>query len=68
MCNPLRPYSSLGYRPPAPAAILPAEPVPMLAGLSQLVVQALASGQQIKPLYRRRRRCKRLDGSRFPLQ
>ena len=65
MCNRLRPYSSLGYRPPAP--ILPAEPVPMLAGLSQLVVQALGAGQQIKPLYRRRRRCTRLDGSRFPL-
>ena len=32
--NRIRPHSSLGYRPPAPAAILPAEPVPMLAGLT----------------------------------
>ena len=32
--NRIRPHSSLGYRPPAPAAIPPAEPVPMLAGLT----------------------------------
>ena len=32
--NRIRPHSSLGYRPPAPASILPAEPVPMLAGLT----------------------------------
>ena len=32
--NRIRPHSSLGYRPPAPLAILPAEPVPALAGLT----------------------------------
>ena len=32
--NRIRPHSSLGYQPPAPEAILPAEPVPLLAGLT----------------------------------
>ncbi len=32
--NRIRPHSSLGYRPPAPAAILPVEPDPTLAGLT----------------------------------
>ena len=32
--NRLRPHSSLGYRPPAPEALLPAGPVPVLAGLA----------------------------------
>ena len=32
--NRTRPHCSLGYSPPALAAILPAEPVPMLAGLA----------------------------------
>ena len=32
--NRIRPHSSLGYRPPAPEALLPAEPVPVLAGLT----------------------------------
>ena len=32
--NRIRPYSSPGYRPSAPAASLPAEPVPMLAALT----------------------------------
>ena len=32
--NRIRPHSSLGYRPPAPAASLPVEPVPMLVGLT----------------------------------
>ena len=32
--NRVRPHSSLGYRPPAPEALLPAEPVPVLAGLT----------------------------------
>ena len=32
--NRIRPHSSLGYQPPAPEAILPAEPVPVLAGLT----------------------------------
>ena len=32
--NRIRPHSSLGYRPPAPAAILPAEPVQMPVGLT----------------------------------
>ena len=30
--NRIRPHSSLGYRPPAPEALLPADPVPVLAG------------------------------------
>jgi len=32
--NRIRPHSSLGYRPPAPQVVLPAEPVPALAGLT----------------------------------
>ena len=32
--NRIRPRSSLGYRPPAPEAILPAVPVPVLVGLT----------------------------------
>ena len=32
--NRIRPHSSLGYRPPAPEALLPVEPVPVLAGLT----------------------------------
>ncbi len=32
--NRIRPHSSLGYRPPAPAAILPVEPDPALVGLT----------------------------------
>ncbi len=32
--NRVRPHSSLGYRPPAPEALLPDEPVPVLAGLT----------------------------------
>ena len=32
--NQVRPHSSLGYRPPAPEALLPADPVPVLAGLT----------------------------------
>ena len=32
--NRVRPHSSLGYRPPAPEALLLAEPVPVLAGLT----------------------------------
>ena len=32
--NRIRPHSSLGYRPPAPEALLPAGPVPMLVGLT----------------------------------
>ena len=32
--NRIRPHSSLGYRPPAPEALLPADPVPVLAGLT----------------------------------
>ena len=30
--NRIRPHSSLGHRPPAPAAILPAEPIAMRVG------------------------------------
>ena len=33
-CNQVRPHSSLGYRPPAPEALLPADPVPLLVGLT----------------------------------
>ena len=32
--NRIRLHSSLGYRPPAPEALLPANPVPMLVGLT----------------------------------
>jgi len=32
--NQVRPHSSLGYRPPAPEALLPADPVPVPAGLT----------------------------------
>ncbi len=32
--NQVRPQNSLGYRPPAREALLPAEPVPVLAGLT----------------------------------
>ena len=32
--NRIRPHSSLGYRPPAPLAVLPADPVLVLAGLT----------------------------------
>ncbi len=32
--NRIRPHSALGYRPPAPEALLPAGPVPVLAGLT----------------------------------
>ena len=32
--NCIRPHSSLGYQPPAPEALLPAEPVPVLVGLT----------------------------------
>ncbi len=32
--NQVRPHSSLGYRPPAPEALLPAEPVPVPVGLT----------------------------------
>ena len=33
-CNRMRPHSSLGYRPPAPVVALPADLVPVLAGLT----------------------------------
>ena len=33
-CNRVRPHSSLGYRPPAPETIWPAEPVSALVGLT----------------------------------
>ena len=32
--NRVRPHSSLGYRPPAPEALFPADPVPVLVGLT----------------------------------
>jgi len=32
--NQIRPHSSLGYRPPAPQAVLTAQPVPELVGLT----------------------------------
>ena len=32
--NQVRPHSSLGYRPPASEALLPADPVPLLVGLT----------------------------------
>ncbi len=39
--NRIRPHSSLGYRPPAPEALLPADPVPVLVGLTYHVVQTV---------------------------
>ena len=39
--NRIRPRGSLGYGPPAPTAIVPAELIPMLVGFTCLVVQAL---------------------------
>ena len=32
--NRIRPHSSLGYRPPTPETLLPADPVPVLVGLT----------------------------------
>ena len=32
--NRIRPHRSLGYWPPAPEALLPADPVPVLVGLT----------------------------------
>ena len=32
--NQVRPHSSLGYRPPAPVALMPSDPIPVLVGLS----------------------------------
>ena len=32
--NRIRPHSSLGYRPPAPAALMPADLVLMLVGVT----------------------------------
>ena len=32
--NRVRPHSSLGYRPPAPEVLMPADPVPVLVGLT----------------------------------
>ncbi len=32
--NLVRPHSSLGYRPPTPEALMPADPVPALVGLT----------------------------------
>ena len=32
--NRIRPHSSLGYRPPTPEALLPADPLPVLVGLT----------------------------------
>ena len=43
--NRLRPRNSLGYRPPAPEALLPADTVPVLVGLSYRVVQTSRTGQ-----------------------
>ena len=43
--NRIRPHSPLGYQPPAPEAILSAEPVPVLVGLAFKVVQTLGAGQ-----------------------
>ena len=49
--NHIRPHSSLGYRPPAPAAILPAEPVLMPAGLVAVAIdqQGVRLGQRRSP-------------------
>jgi len=32
--NHTRPHNCLGYRPPAPEALLPADPVPVIVGLT----------------------------------
>ena len=43
--NQVRPHSSLGCQPPAPEALLPDDPVPLLAGPTYRVVQT--SGGQV---------------------
>ena len=43
--NRIRPHSSLGYRPPAPETILPADVVPAMVGLTWRVVQPLGACQ-----------------------
>ena len=42
--NRIRPHSSLGYRSPVPEALLPADTVPVLAGLTKRVVQMSGAG------------------------
>ena len=39
--NRVRPHISLGYRPPAPETILPADPVPVLVGATKRMVLPL---------------------------
>ncbi len=43
--NQIRPHSSLGSKPPAPQAVLTAEPIPGLVGLTYQLVQRLGAGQ-----------------------
>ena len=49
--NRVRPHSSLGYRPPAPQAVLTAEPIPELVGLTYQLVQRLEAGQGSIAIY-----------------
>ena len=44
--NTIRPHSSLGYRPPAPRAILPADPARVLVGRTQRVVEISQTGHR----------------------
>ena len=39
------PHGSPSYRPPTPEALLPADPVPLLVGLTERVVQTSGAGQ-----------------------
>ena len=41
----IRPHSSLGYRPPAPEPVLPADRVPLRVSLTWGVVQPPVAGQ-----------------------
>ena len=46
--NQIRPHSSLGSKPPAPQAVLTAEPIPGLVGLTYQLVQRLGAGQHLQ--------------------
>ena len=49
--NRIRPRSSLGYQPPAPEAILPAEPVQVVVGLTWKLVQPLGQVRLLNDRY-----------------
>ena len=59
-CDPVGPHSSLGKTQPAPGVILPAAPIPLLAGLTYLVIKRVSKDQSGQPsrLEKRNRRTK----------